>query len=144
MRAAELFFRRVTKTETCWLISGYGNAYGYGYCFDATRGGLMSAHRWSYLHHKGAIGPGLHVCHTCDNRRCVNPDHLFLGTNLDNWKDAIAKGRMPKVKLNPEKVREIRAHKASGLMLKEIAAMYGVTLGSVWHITSGRSWKWVA
>lgn len=77
----------------CWLWLGAISATGYGY-FDAREfPGEHRAHRISYRLHKGPIPDGLFVCHSCDQRSCVNPSHLWLGTALDNNRDMIAKGR---------------------------------------------------
>lgn len=77
----------------CWIWSGKKCSSGrYGYFYRGK--GMQMAHRASYEKFKGKIGRGLFVCHTCDNGLCINPDHLFLGTNSDNMKDAFSKGRL--------------------------------------------------
>src|SRR6185312_3528319 len=89
---AERFWEKVRKTETCWLWTGAGNSNGYG----VFRSGKMgTAHRFSWELHNGPIPEGLCVLHRCDVRRCINPEHLFLGTKGDNLKDMYAKGRAP-------------------------------------------------
>ena len=76
----------------CWVWMGALSGKGYGKLMLKEHR-LESAHRLSWLLHRGPIPDGLHVLHRCDVRTCVNPDHLFLGTNLDNIRDRIAKGR---------------------------------------------------
>lgn len=104
------------------------------------------AHRVAYELKNGPIGNGLFVLHSCDNRKCVNPDHLSLGTFDDNMADMVGKLRQAHgqknghAKLKPEQVREIRA--AIGTH-REIAARYGVTQSLVSMIRSGRIWKHV-
>ena len=66
---------------------------GYGQLTRSKK--VHLAHRLSFELSKGPIPEGMHVCHSCDNRRCINPDHLWLGTNLDNLRDMFAKGRNP-------------------------------------------------
>lgn len=144
MSVNERFMHYVEKTETCWLwrAATFGGRYG---AFGDGSGKTIGAHRYSYMLHKGPIPDGMYVCHTCDNPRCVNPDHLFLGTPRDNAEDRENKGRSiyPRgdkhhlSKLTDAQVEEI-------LLLKgvkpqsEIARMYGVDPSHISRILSGR------
>lgn len=86
------FFDKVEKTDYCWIWTGGGRGQGYGAL--KFKGKIVDAHRVSYELHYGEIPKGMFVCHTCDNRKCVNPDHLFLGTQKDNMRDCKNKGRL--------------------------------------------------
>lgn len=102
----ERFFSKVNKTDSCWIwAAGSRGKTGYG-AFKLNRK-VIDAHRVSYTLHKGEIPKGMYVCHTCDNRKCVNPEHLFLGTPKDNWQDGFDK---KKIKLlggiNTEKLKK--------------------------------------
>jgi hypothetical protein len=139
--AQELFDRHVVKGDDCWSWGGYINNKGYGY----TRiGGKVSkgwlAHRLSWSLHFGEIPDGLHVCHKCDNRMCVRPDHLFLGTNMDNIRDRMQKGRLgsqwcknipremhPKNKIKLTQLMEMIALRESGKKVMDIAQEFGIT-----------------
>lgn len=85
------FWRRVDKTDGCWVWKTAPSQPRYGYLRVGKS--LVAAHRVSYELANGTIPNGLFVCHHCDNPKCVNPAHLFLGTQLDNMRDMHAKGR---------------------------------------------------
>ena len=91
MTYIERFNQKVKKTGTCWLWTGALNSKGYGSMSYNGKG--TSAHRLSYILHKGEIPDGLIICHTCDTPKCVNPDHLWAGTPSENMKDMFAKDR---------------------------------------------------
>jgi LSD1 subclass zinc finger protein len=86
--------KRVTVSEgQCWLYSGSVDGGGYGTVSTRRGQAPAKAHRISYQHHHGEIPSGMKVCHRCDTPACVNPAHLFLGTQQDNVRDCFAKGR---------------------------------------------------
>lgn len=121
----------------CWLWTGNLNTGGYGrFGVDNAR---PYAHRASYEIHFGDIPDGLLVCHRCDNPACVNPQHLFLGTDLDNTKDMIAKGRMRKhCKVSDVEVAQIRAeYAAGGVSQTRLAKKFGLTQSWVSMLVNG-------
>lgn len=90
------FLDQVAVGDGCWLWIGNTNRSGYGRIGLGGRGGRkVLAHRFSYQLFNGEIPVGLHVCHSCDVPNCVNPSHLWLGTDADNARDCGAKGRNP-------------------------------------------------
>jgi hypothetical protein len=95
----------VEKTENCWIWKGWAFKKGYGGI--KLNGKSLKAHRLSYYLHKGPISKPL-IMHSCDNRLCVNPSHLFEGTNADNMNDMKVKGRARNINMN--KARCKRGH----------------------------------
>lgn len=96
------FWSRVDRSkgdDACWEWTGARNGRGYGMCGVGTR--YHGAHRVAYTLCSGTIPDGLNVCHHCDNPPCVNPAHLFLGTQSDNMRDCFAKGRGSKILSTP-------------------------------------------
>lgn len=136
------------EPDACWVWPGRPSAVGYGVMGHHFQ--QYYAHRLSYEVHVGPIPAGLFVCHRCDNRICVNPAHLFLGTNADNMADKIAKGRHrhgetrgrahPLAKLDEAKVRMIRS---SSLSDERLAEQLGVASSLVYRVRKRQSWAHV-
>lgn len=104
------FWEKVEKTEGCWNWTGAVYGGGYGNLNAGPDGGYVRAHRFSYELHHGPIPHGQLVMHACDNRRCVNPAHLSLGTHRDNTRDAMAKGRLRVGEFQRAKTHCVRGH----------------------------------
>jgi len=106
---------------------------------------MALSHRVAYELFVGPIPDGLSVLHKCDVTLCVNPDHLFLGTQQDNMADAASKHRLHVQRLTADQVREIRALYATGAWTqKRLAERFGVTHTQISHIVRGEQWKHVA
>lgn len=133
----------VEPTTGCWNWTA-GTHRERGYALFWYGGFTMFAHRASWMIHHGPIPADMHVLHKCDNRLCVNPEHLFLGTNEDNYKDRDAKLRMPHGvrcatnKLSPDDIRDILA---STKRNAELARQYGVDPSHIMRIRRGERWK---
>ena len=128
------FWSKVDKTSDCWnwiaTEEGYGNY--------SINGKSFLAHRVSYAIHRGSIEPGMMVLHSCDNPRCVNPDHLRQGDQSENMIDRAKRGNHGK--LTEQDVLEIRRQFKDGVPHTLIARTYDITEGHVHMIASGRSW----
>jgi len=139
----EKFVRR--KASECWLWSGYTLPTGYGNMQIRTpKIKNMRAHRVSWELYRGPIPDGLMVLHKCDVRACVNPNHLFLGTNADNMADMAAKKRSclgeknGRVKLTASEVLEIRDRPEG---YARVARVYGVSKSCIRLIVTRKNWK---
>ena len=110
---------------------------------------VQAAQRVVFEDTYGPVPDGMFVCHTCDNRSCINPEHLFLGTHQDNMDDMVRKNRgykgvgvhNPRAKITPKQVREIRA---SGESTKVLAERYGLSPHYVPKIKRGVRWTHIA
>lgn len=136
----------VSQPNGCIEFTGAKHSFGYG--MFRYKGNAEVAHRVSWLLYCGEIPQGLKVLHKCDNPPCCNPEHLFLGTDADNIKDKIKKGRQPdqrgtqgpKAILNDDKVRIIHNRIARGDRLVDIALDYMVAPTTISGIKSGATW----
>lgn len=132
----------------CWYWAAYTDALGYGRCAFPEE---PKAHRASWRLFVGDIPQGMSVLHRCDVRNCVNPDHLFLGTQADNVADMMSKGRSrvtplhgeanPHAKLTWAAVDEMRALRASGASVYSLAKRYGVSKMTARRAVTGDSWR---
>lgn len=141
------FWAKVDKRglNQCWEWSAGRLSNGYG-AFRIT-GVSQSAHRASWMIHNGEIPEGMLVCHHCDNRTCINPDHLFLGTAQDNLDDMTAKNRRAKgerigtSKLKQSEVDGIRnLYNSTNTTMVELGIKYSVHYTNVSMIINNKSW----
>jgi len=155
----ESFWARVNKGDIneCWEWTGVCNSTGYGNC--AWHGKVYVTHRlaaWlsGLITDKSAPDNSrtpTHVLHKCDNRKCCNPNHFFLGTFTDNMKDAYAKKRKTQPtgenhansKLNNSQIKEIRERYANGEYQMPLAKEFGVSQRCISLIVRGETYKWI-
>lgn len=134
------FWDKVRKTDSCWIWTAGCFADGYG--GFQLGSSVIRAHRQSYILMKGPIPIGLYVLHKCDNPKCVNPDHLFLGTNADNMADMVAKGRhVGSAKITKKQSIEIKKLVASGLTQKKVGLLFGLCQSAISRIVTGYNWR---
>lgn len=142
-KSAERFWSRVEKTPECWTWTRACYRNGYGAFSIGGRNRL--AHRVAWFLTYGEW-PDRMVLHSCDNRRCVRPDHLFLGTAKDNTRDMMQKGRglalgrFPNAKLTEADVVRIKELRGRGQSQGSVARAFGVNAATVREITKGESW----
>lgn len=149
---AERFWAKVNKASECWVWTGSLKRNGYGSLSVANH--KKYAHRISWELAHGKIPDGLKVLHHCDNRACVNPGHLFLGTDADNAHDRMSKGRpqgrqkypqrypygsrVPTAKLTEAQVEEIRSrYRIAQTSLSRLAYKYGTSISTIKRIIDG-------
>ena len=141
------FWSKVDKTKNCWEWTGRYHKQGYGF-MDINKKGELT-HRISWVINRGKIPKGICVLHKCDNPKCVNPDHLFLGTHTDNMRDMVSKGRRfhtfgentPHRILNDFQVIEIKKLLKLKFPYKELAKAFGVSRSTINDIVSGYTWN---
>ena len=141
----ERFWNKVDKSGECWLWTASTLGKGYGQFWDGNK--RVTAHRFSWVLHNGPIPEGLHVLHHCDVPVCVNPEHLWLGTNADNVHDCMAKGRTSKVRAKGEQSGSALLTQNDVLIIRNdhrfhrlIAADYGVARSTIQAVKSGHTW----
>jgi hypothetical protein len=147
------------KFQDCWWYTGCIDSLGYGKISSNDIGGKV--HRLAaYFFEvnkdvngniipKFTLDSKLKVCHHCDNRRCFNPEHLFLGTQSDNVKDCMNKGRRRDMrgantnfaKLNEDQVLDIFISVGEGVSKNDLMVKYGVSYGTIQNIVKGETWK---
>lgn len=140
------FEKHVVRNDGCWDWKGC--IHHSGYLPFNYYGSINSyAHIVSWKIHFGEIPKGMCVCHKCDNKKCTNPEHLFLGTQKENVDDMYSKNRGQtgtkhhKAKLDDEKVKEIKKLLLLGVTMTRIAKDYGVSCGTIFFIKEEKIWK---
>jgi hypothetical protein len=144
---SERFWEKVLKTDSCWLWIAGHNSAGYGWFNIAGKCNL--AHRAAWELSVGSIPEGLDVLHRCDIPACVNPDHLFLGTQLENIADMRQKGRgragvgerHRSAKYTEAFIRLVRQLHANGASTKQLAGQFGVNPSTMYDILVCKTWK---
>jgi len=149
---ADIFWRNLKKTDGCWVWFGR-RVRNYGFFY--IKGRNLRAHRVSWVIHFGQIPDGMYVCHHCDNPPCVNPKHLFLGTQSDNIRDAVKKKRIvspwangkargelsPRSKLKDAQVHEMRRLISKGVPYRTIGRQFNVSATTVLRVKKGACWS---
>lgn len=146
MNLSVRFLSKTKQVGDCLEWQAGMSTVGYGkFWLD---GKNIGAHRAAWKIFKGEIPAGMHILHRCDNRSCVNPEHLFLGTNQDNVDDKVKKGRSLRgernwrAKLRDDEVRSIRVlFRSYGWAVERIAKHFHVRRGIIYYTLSDKGWK---
>lgn len=151
----QMYTDRSGGDAACWPWTGARHGRGYGLTRYPQSQKKLGAHRaaWEVAH--GPIPSGMYVCHTCDNPLCCNPSHLFLGTNADNQRDAVRKGRQvgpPRLRgeavygarLTDDAVRAMRSLNTQGTYsYRQLGERFGISKSQVGKILRGQFWAHV-
>lgn len=134
---------RIDQLTGCHEWTGALRPDGYGSFGDVVNGKWFTfrAHRWIWTFFNGPIPEGLLICHRCDNRRCVNVDHLFLGTHKDNSIDCRDKNRKPRSNPHGFTAADIAAIRTSKKSTRFIAKEFGASQTCIVEIRAGRHWR---
>ena len=143
-------WNRTNRESGCWEWIGCKDGSGYG--LISLNGKMVKTHRLAWELTYGSIPNGLFVCHHCDNPACINPEHLFLGTNKDNMQDKIKKGRRNgggpakgerngAAKISCKDAVEIRRLHENGLSGRKIADKFGISDSQIFRIILNQCWK---
>lgn len=145
------FWGKVGRADThdCWPFTGKIHRTGYGQFWLGNT--MRGAHRVAWELTNGPVPDNLFVCHSCDNRACCNPAHLWLGTNADNMADMLAKGRANpaagescgRSRFKTADVLAIRARRAAGESTRTLAAAFGMSRTNIKDIINRKTWKHV-
>ncbi len=155
-----IIINRHEKNGECWNWTGKIINSGYGSLVQGVNGKkkYLSAHRESYKVFKGKIPLNMNVCHTCDNKKCINPEHLWIGTQKDNIRDCSKKGRKntklgPRISIQGEKhhrakltekdVLKIRESLSLGSSQDDLAQNFGVSKKTIQAIYYKTNWKYL-
>lgn len=146
-KLTERFNSRLSKMsrDGCWIWDGARTSGGYGCLLVGDK--LMQAHRYAYWRATGQHPRRKKVCHRCDVKRCCNPKHLFLGTQLDNMRDCVRKGRFAvgernnKTFLTTSDVRLLRRMYKQGWTQTQLAKRFALSSPGIHHIVTNRTWK---
>ncbi len=146
------FLSKINKDENdCWIWNAaLDKMTKYGINKDFKSRKCLRSHRISYILHKGNIPKGMFVCHTCDVKLCINPDHLYLGTHKDNMRDQKERKRAHRPssedcvfgKFNKDIVLEIRdIYKQNKMTISQLSTKYNVYYSSIYNIIKRKSWN---
>lgn len=147
----ERFWEKVDTSagpDDCWVWTA-ATCRGYGMIGESGSRKTVRAHVASWKLANGSVPKGMHVCHTCDNRSCVNPKHLFIGSRLDNIADAVAKKRHTHgerqwlAKLTEDDVRVIRKLGQMSVSRARIASKFGMSRSAIQQVLHRDTWKHV-
>lgn len=138
---AARFWEKVdcSNCDSCWEWTGALTSAGYGNFRVANRRFQAHRHSWAMANPTVVLDSSEQVCHSCDNRKCVNPSHLFKGSARDNQMDCLKKGRRA-YRLNEDKVFQIRALLLQGLAQRAIARRFGVSPQTINNVHLGHCW----
>jgi hypothetical protein len=148
MRLEDRFWNKVLVLgpDECWEWQNSLSHDGYGWFrLGSNKDGkaiAVRAHRLAYELTQGPVPRGMYICHTCDNRRCCNPAHLFLGTHRENMQDMTRKHRAPHRKLTPDQILEIRnKYSLQQTTQRKLASEYGVDQKAICLIIGRKTYQ---